>query len=377
MSRNLDELLNKYAWNSLQIQQLRMADKKKLDLTYFHPQYDWEQLREIRLALEDGMDPSFLLDRHINSDSMQKTRETIYKMSGLFDKNIEMAKIKKLKRIALSTMLILFILTFIIVCTWKKDYILQMVSGLELELIDTSYEIGLSKMETFRYSDLIKNYSKDAELILPDTNLETVGEYNLTYVIKNEAKSLVKTIVLSVVDDIDPILTLKQNTVSITYGSSFNAKDYIASATDNIDGNLIDQVKITSAVDPTKPKKYTVTYSLTDSSHNNATTELTVIVKEKEENTQTEQKNNSTNSSSKSSNSESKNQSSSNDTATTNKVSAVNRTFLFVDYGDATKTEAAALSYAQNALSSKMANGYKCNPIKENGIYIGYEVIFN
>lgn len=376
MSRKLDELLNKYAWNSLQIQQLRLADKKKLDLTYFHPQYDWEQLREIRLALEDGLDPSFLLDRHINSDSMHKTRETIYKMSGLFDKNIEIAKIKKLKRMTITTLLLLFILTFIIVCTWKKDYILQMVSGLELELIDTNYEIGLSKIESFRFSDLIKKYSKDAELILPDTHLETVGEYNLTYVIKNQAKSLTKTIVVSVVDDINPTLTLKQNTVSITYGSSFSAKDYIEEATDNIDGNLINQVKITSAVDTTKPKKYTVTYSLTDSSHNNTISELTVVVKEKEENTQTEQKNNSTNAS-KSNESSSKHQSSSNDTAATNKVSASNKTFLFVDYGDATKTEEAALSYAKNALNSKMANGYKCNPIKENGIYIGYEVIFN
>ena len=89
MSKKLDELLKKYAWNTLQIQQLRIADQKKLDLSYFHPEYDWEQLREIRQCLEDGMDPTFILDKHINSDSMRKTRESIYKSSGLFEKHKE------------------------------------------------------------------------------------------------------------------------------------------------------------------------------------------------------------------------------------------------------------------------------------------------
>lgn len=376
MSKKLDELLNKYAWNSLQIQQLRMADKKNLDLTYFHPQYDWEQLREIRLALEDGMDPSFLLDKHINSDSMRKNRETIYKMSGLFDKNIEMAKAKKLKRIIITTSFIIFIVILVVFGAWKKDYIIQMVSGMELELIDHTYEIGLSELDTFHFSDLIKNYSKDAELILPDTSLETIGEYNLTYEIKNQAKSLKKTIVVSVVDDIKPTLTLKKDNISLAYGSSFNAKNYIDKANDNIDGNLIDEVKVSSSIDTTKPKKFIVTYTLADHSDNTTTSELVVVVKEKEENTQTEKKQSSINSSSKNSESSNKKQSSSNNT-TTNKISAKNKTFLFMDYGDASKTEEVALSYAQNALNSKMANGYRCNPIKENGIYIGYEIVFN
>ena len=102
MSKKLDELLNQYSWNNLQIQQLRMADKKGLDLSYFDPRFDWEQLREIRQCLEDGLDPSFLLDRHINSDSMKRSREAIYEASGTFLKNKEIAKAHKRKRLIMT-----------------------------------------------------------------------------------------------------------------------------------------------------------------------------------------------------------------------------------------------------------------------------------
>ena len=371
MSRKLNELLDKYAWNSLQIQQLRLADKKNLDLSFFNPQYDWEQLREIRLALEDGLDPSFLLDKHINSDSMQKSRETIYKMSGQFDKNREIAKSKKLKRIIITVIFVFIIMISIILGVWKKEYIFQMVSGLELELIDTHYKLKLSELNNFHFTDLIKNYSNDAELILPKHNIDTVGEYNLTYEIRNEMKSLKKTILVTVVDDIKPTLTLKKDAISLSYGMSFNARDYIKVAKDNVDGDMTSEVKISSDVNTTRPKTYTVIYTLSDHSNNTVKSKLLVTVNEKEKAIQSSN-HNSTYDNKKSST----NQSSSHKSSAIN-VTAENKTFLFTDYGEATKTEQAALSYAQNALNNHLANGYRCNPVKQNDIYIGYEVIFN
>lgn len=71
MSRKLDEVLSTYAYDTRQKNQLRMADEKGLNLDMMkNPLYDWEQMREIALAMEYGLDPSPLCDPTISSESM-------------------------------------------------------------------------------------------------------------------------------------------------------------------------------------------------------------------------------------------------------------------------------------------------------------------
>ena len=196
MSKQLDELLDKYAWNSLQIQQLRIADKKHLDLSYFSTKYDWEQMREIRLCLEDGMDPSFICDPHISAKSMQKSREAISHMSGTFDEKIEKIKQQKQIRIILLVVCILIMLAGFIIAMWQKDYLLSMINPLELELVSESEIRGVSEVPEIHYIDFVKDYTDGSELILPDTVITGVGDYTLTYTVKSQTKETQRTMVL-------------------------------------------------------------------------------------------------------------------------------------------------------------------------------------
>lgn len=363
MSRKLDELLNKYEWNALQRQQLIIADNKQLDLKYFHPKYDWEQLREIRQALEDGIDPQFLLDKHIDSNSMKRSREAIYEASGMFELNKQTAKKIKQRRVIILFIFILFVFLISVLLVLKKDFIISAFSQLDLTLIDSKYEIGVSKLSDFNYTDLIKSYSKNAVLKLPENEIKGIGEYNLKYGICNESKKKTKSIILIVKDDIKPILEIKNDIVNLPFKSQFNAKDYILKAEDNVDGNLIDKVKISSQVNTSQSQSYMVTYQLEDSSHNCVKKNMKVNV-----NTQ---------STGKTKNQNSINTQSQYKPSKKNPVIAQNKVFYFKDYGSSANTEKEALNYAKEMLNKHKANGYRCEPIKSNDLYIGFKVTFN
>ena len=364
-NNDLDKLIDKYAWNALQIQQLRLAKKHNVSLEYFTPQYDWEQLREIRLALEDGLDPSFLLDKHINSDSMKYTREKVYESSGLFR---EKAKHKKQRRIISLGVFIGILIFFSILGLWKKDFIISMVYDIKLEMKNDRKTIGLSEIKNFHFIDLVNTYSKDCELIIPNEDISKVGEYSLRYTIKNESKSLTKNVILIVVDDVEPIINLKQTRVELDYGENIDLQSFIKDCNDNVDGNIKDRVIIDGTINNKKVGKQEIIYSVTDSAGNKATQKFIVEVKQKRE----------TNTSTKSTTPTNQNPSSSSSSSSKVKVSAKNKNFLFSQYGDASATQKVAVQYGNSVLNSRKANRFECNPITdENGIYIGFEVKFN
>lgn len=360
VNNDLDKLIDKYAWNALQIQQLRLAKKHNVSLEYFTPQYDWEQLREIRLALEDGLDPSFLLDKHINSDSMKHTREKVYESSGLLH---EKAKYRKQRRIIFLGIFIGMIIFLSILGLWKKDYIISMIYDIELEMKTDRKTIGMSEVKDFHFIDLVDTYSRDCELTIPNDDISTPGEYNLKYTIKNKSKTLSKNVVLIVRDDIKPIIKLKQHTITVDYGKSVDLYSNILSCTDNIDGDIKDRVKIKDGLNTKKEGKYDVVYTILDSSSNKTVETVNVIVAKKKE----LKKNNST----------SKERTSKNKTSTSSKVSAKNKKFLFETYGDASATMQVALNYGNGILDLGKAHKFECKPIMKDGIYIGYIVVFS
>lgn len=370
MSKQLDELLDKYAWNSLQIQQLRIADKKHLDLSYFSTKYDWEQMREIRLCLEDGMDPSFICDPHISAKSMQKSREAISHMSGTFDEKIERIKQQKQIRIILLVVCILIMLAGFIIAMWQKNYLLSMINPLELELVSESEIRGVSEVPEIHYIDFVKDYTDGSELILPDTVITGVGDYTLTYTVKSPTKETQRTMVLIIVDDISPVITLTSNSITLEYGTTFDARSYLSSVTDNVDGDLMDSVEISSDVDTGTAGHYSVTYSVADSTGNTGQAVLNVTISPEPEPIVSPPSGGSSSSSS-SGNMSGSNQSHASD------PTAVSRTFYFSDYGSAEATLNAAQNYGRSALSAGQASHYTCNPIMQDGIYVGYQVIFS
>ncbi len=371
VDKQLEKLIQEYAWSPLQIQQLRLASKHGVTLQYFHPSYDWEQLKEIRLALEDGMDPSFLLDRHINSESMKKAREKVYQSSGLY---YEKTKTKRQKRIIISSISTLVFTAIVVIILWQKNYILSMIYNIHLDLVSTKETIGLSQIPDFHFIDLVQDYSKNCELILPDIDIEEDGEYNLKYTIKNQSKSISKNIVLIVEDDVKPIIKLKNSYITLEYGQIYDFRSNIDSVSDNGHDMNIDKVTINNPVDSKKQGDYEVLYQIQDSSGNKAVEKVKVVVKDKEKNDNSNQK-------SSKDTTESKNQNSSHASTTkkptSTNVTATNKRFLFEQYGDASATQRAALAYGNNALNQGKANRFECNPVKENGIYVGYEIIFS
>lgn len=370
---DLNDLLKKYAWNSLQIQQLRLADKHHVTLKYFSPQYDWEQLREIRLALEDGLDPSFLLDKHINSDSMKRSREKVYESSGLYS---EKTKQKKQKRMITLVMFLIMITSIVLVGLWKKDFIYSMIYDLKLELKTDKKIIGLSELNNFHYIDLIQDYTKDCELIIPQEKISDIGEYNLKYTVRNESKELSKNVVLIVRDDIKPVIKLKHHTINIDYDKAIDLHSNIVSCTDNVDGDIKSKITIEDSVNTKKEGKYTVVYEVSDLSGNKATEKVNVIVKKKDNvnsipNTRPSQS--SSNSSSSINNNSSQNHSSSNVP-----VKAKDKIFLFEQYGgDSATTQNQAVNYGNKVLNGGKANRFDCVPVYKNGLCIGYEVKFS
>ena len=106
----------------------------------------------------------------------------------------------------------------------------------------------------------------------------TVGVYTLTYNVTdangNVAVEVTRTV--NVVDTTVPVITLTgESTVIIEFGSTYT--DAGATATDNYDGDLTDNIVFVSTVDETTVGVYTLTYDVTDANGNVADTVTRII----------------------------------------------------------------------------------------------------
>ncbi|UTY38894.1 DUF5011 domain-containing protein [Allocoprobacillus halotolerans] len=136
----------------------------------------------------------------------------------------------------------------------------------------------------FDYSDYIKvtdNFDKTVKSIDVDGTVNTKkdGETTLKITAKDSSgNTSEKSLTVKVGDLSAPKISLSKSSVQITKGKSFDAKNYLESATDNKDGNLASQVKISSSVNTKKAGKYTVTYSVSDKAGNSTSKSLKVTV---------------------------------------------------------------------------------------------------
>lgn len=90
----------------------------------------------------------------------------------------------------------------------------------------------------------------------------------------NEAKSELK---LTVQDLSAPVIELSTSSVTISQGASFDAKAYLASVVDGLDGDMIGNVTF-NTIDTTNHGTKTVTYTVTDKAGNTSTATLEVKV---------------------------------------------------------------------------------------------------
>lgn len=98
------------------------------------PKFNWEQMREISLAMEYGLKPDTLCDPEINAESMEKIRYSLMDQQSVFEDAKEEVKKKRIKRISLIifTVIVGFIVS--IIYLMNKDTIDKYIEPVPLEL---------------------------------------------------------------------------------------------------------------------------------------------------------------------------------------------------------------------------------------------------
>ena len=120
---------------------------------------------------------------------------------------------------------------------------------------------------------IVKNYTT-----LNNVNTSEIGTYEVIYKIKNAEKRRI----IKVVDNEKPVIKEKDKKYHIK-GKKMDLSSLIE-VTDNYDKNLIDKVKISDNFNPNKEGKYNVTYTVSDSSNNEAIIKSTIYVQDKDTN---------------------------------------------------------------------------------------------
>jgi hypothetical protein len=101
----------------------------------------------------------------------------------------------------------------------------------------------------------------------------TPGVYTLTFNVKdksgNAAASVVRTVRVTVVDEVAPVITLKgEQSITIDVGETY--EDAGATAHDDVDGDITQSIEITGMIITGTPGVYTLTFNVKDKSGNAA-----------------------------------------------------------------------------------------------------------
>lgn len=375
MSKKLDELFETYAYDPRQKTQLRLADEKNLDISKMKdPRFNWEQMREISLAMEYGLNPDTLCDPEISAESMEKIRYSLMDQQSVFEDAKEVIKKKRTKRISLIIFTIVCAFIVCVVCLMNKETIDKYIEPVPLEL--TTDRVTVEYGEDIHFMDYVKYYDKSQQLTIPlNQKLNKIKDYKFVYSVTNGVKTKERTLIVSVVDTTKPTIELTQSEITLNNGEQFNPKDYIKKAEDNYDQLSTDNVVINNSIDSNKDGDYEVEYQLKDQHGNVAISTLKVhirTVSQNEDNTAVGNKEDST----VKKNQEQNNKS--NKVETPKTVNIEPKIFYIKDYNyDLSACSQAASNYMNQVLNSSniSLSGY-IEPFQEENIIVGYKVTF-
>ena len=83
---------------------------------------------------------------------------------------------------------------------------------------------------------------------------------------------------VKVADKAGPVITLKSDNVDVKYGTSFDPKSNLASAIDNLDGDVTGKVEVSGNVNTARSGSYRVYYRVTDNAGNRSETSAKINV---------------------------------------------------------------------------------------------------
>lgn len=130
-------------------------------------------------------------------------------------------------------------------------------------------------------------YFKNKDVIFTISEVKELGEQDISLYIKYEGEEFSKTFHVNVVDRKAPTIALSVEDLEIELNEDFDPASFIEEVTDNYDNLGIANITILNNVDNTQTGDYEVVYSIKDTSDNEGTAILKVLVKDKNNNSTT------------------------------------------------------------------------------------------
>lgn len=261
-------------YNSQQLRQIEDGLNNGVDITgYVDPRFDWMQMEQIKLGLMEDLDVSIYADASIPASQMEHIREKRKIESGRTEIQVNEIKQTRIRSWAWRFRLAAILLIIAIVGFYGWHYYSLLTQPLFIEF--TESEVTLEYGQTFLPSKYIKNYTKsdNVELMMPESmKMDAIGDQTMIYQIKNGYKTETFELYVHTVDTQAPVITLNTHDITLTKGEDvFAAEAYIVNASDNVDGDITDQIHIDVKDDQIDQ---TVVYSARDSSGNESTEKL-------------------------------------------------------------------------------------------------------
>lgn len=177
----------------------------------------------------------------------------------------------------LQTALLLFFVCIICISGW---YIYKLYSPSYNDLyIDFVKEHELLQGSNINAIELIDQTSA-AEIITPEIDTSKLGKQQLVYRAKDvEGNEKAFVLEINIVSQLEPVIKLSVDSVTIIEGESFDPLDYLVNCTDETDGKL--QPIITNDYILDIPGTYDINYSAVDQDGHTASATLQLIVKDK------------------------------------------------------------------------------------------------
>jgi hypothetical protein len=180
---------------------------------------------------------------------------------------------KKKSRLKIKNIIFLLILLFIICIAIYK---IVTHNDFVVNLKTTTFEIGEEYTNDFSATYKGEDVT-DKVKVTHNIYSNAVGKYQVvfSYTVENKEFKVTKTIEIK--DETKPVIKLKNGeNIIVILGDKFNEPGY--TATDDYDGDITSNVKVSGDVDTDKEGTYTLKYTVTDSSDNKSVVKRKVTV---------------------------------------------------------------------------------------------------
>ena len=177
--------------------------------------------------------------------------------------------------IILGGVVLLLIIVLIIFFSTRgsgTEYFITLEGG---EVI-TIYKNGVYNEPGYTGFDSKRNNLTDDVVVDNDVDTSSVGEYTITYKLKNIVKERTVKVIDRPKEGIS-IFLYGDKTITMNVGDIYNEPGY--KAIDNFDGDVTSKVDVTNNVNTSKAGNYKIIYTVTNSSGITETVVRTVIVK--------------------------------------------------------------------------------------------------